>query len=226
MLFVLFIVLQGKSYFLAPAYPALFAGGAVTFSRWYARRPRLLWAYIVLLVLVSLLLAPAAMPVLPPSVYAHVYGPSGNSGAQQQSGDAYGMPQSLADRFGWPEQVALIARVYDSLPPSEQRETCIFASNYGEAGALLAFGGRYHLPPTISGHNAFYIWGPAGCTGQVLITINVDPAVAAQAFGSVTLAARTSCKACVGFENNAPILILRQPKESFKQLWASAKMYE
>ena len=97
-----------------------------------------------------------------------------------------------------------------------QREACIFASNYGEAGALLEFGGRYHLPPTISGHNAFYIWGPQGCTGQVLITINVDPAVAA----------RTSCKACVAFENDAPILILRQPKEPFNKLWASAKMYE
>jgi hypothetical protein len=223
---ILFALLQAKSYFLAPAYPPLFAGGAMVFGQWYVRRPRWVSAYVALLLLVTLLLAPAATPVLPPSVYAHVYGPSGNSGAQQESGDTYGLPQSLADRFGWPEQVALIAKVYRSLPPNEQREACIFASNYGEAGALLEFGGRYHLPPTISGHNAFYIWGPEGCTGQVLITINVDPKVAAEAFGSVTLAATTSCKACVDFENDAPILILRQPKVPFKQLWASAKMFE
>ena len=31
-LFVLFIALQGKSYFLAPAYPPLFAGGAMLFG--------------------------------------------------------------------------------------------------------------------------------------------------------------------------------------------------
>jgi hypothetical protein len=92
--------------------------------------------------------------------------------------------------------------------------------------ALGQFGARYHLPPPISGHNAFYIWGPGGCTGQVLITINVAPQDAARAFGSVTLAARTSCKACVDFENNAPILILRDPKEPFSVLWAQAKMYE
>ena len=94
-------------------------------------------------------------------------------GSQQESGDVYGLPQSLADRFGWEEQVALIAQVYHSLPPDEQRVACIFTENYGEAGALVQFGGRYHLPPPISGHNAFYLWGPEGCTGQVLITINI-----------------------------------------------------
>ncbi|MEO8972437.1 MAG: glycosyltransferase, partial [Ktedonobacteraceae bacterium] len=148
--------------------------------------------------------------------------------AQQEAGDVYGLPQSLADRFGWEQQVALIAQVYHSLLPDEQRVACIFTSNYGEAGALVQFGGRYHLPPPISGHNAFYLWGPQGCTGQVVITINIPPQDAAQAFSSVTLAARTSCAACVDFENQAPILILRQPKAKvpFAVLWAQAKHYD
>ncbi len=33
-LFVLFIAISGKSYFLAPAYPPLYAGGAVLFGQW------------------------------------------------------------------------------------------------------------------------------------------------------------------------------------------------
>ncbi|HEX6817922.1 MAG TPA: glycosyltransferase family 39 protein [Ktedonobacterales bacterium] len=231
-LFVLFMAISAKSYFLAPAYPPLFAGGAMIFGNWRARwrawGPRVVAGYAVVLALVGILLAPAAMPVLPPAVYAHVYGPSGNSGSQQESGDTYGLPQSLADRFGWPEQVALIAQVYGTLPADEQREACIFTSNYGEAGALIEFGPRYHLPPTISGHNAFYVWGPESCTGQVLITINVPPQDAAQAYNSVTLAARTSCAACVSFENDTPILILREPKAtaSFAQLWQEAKHYD
>lgn len=229
-LFVLFILLQGKSYFLAPAYPPLFAGGAMLFGAWRVRwrtwGPRWVTTYAGLLVLSAVLLAPAVMPVLPPATYARIYGPSGNSGAQQESGDAYGLPQALADRFGWEQQVALIARVYDSLPPNEQRVACIFTENYGEAGALVQFGDRYHLPPAISGHNAFYLWGPEGCSGQVLITINIDPQDAAQGYGSVTLAARTSCAACVDFENHAPILILRQPKESITVLWSQARHYD
>jgi len=235
MLFVLFIVIQGKSYFLAPAYPPLFAGGAMLFGEWRAKKSggllrfrRLVAVYPVVLAVSGLLLAPAAMPVLPPTLYAHIYGPSGSSGSQQVSGDAYGLPQALADRFGWEQQVALIAQVYHSLPPEEQRVACIFTSNYGEASALVQFGGRYHLPPPISGHNAFYLWGPQGCTGQVIITINIPPQDAVQAFNSVTLAARTSCAACVDFENHAPILILRQPKAKvpFAVLWAQAKHYD
>src|SRR6266852_1380362 len=225
-LFVLFIVIQGKSYFLAPAYPPLFAGGAMLFGEWRVRIRRWVAVYPVLLAVSGLLLAPAAMPVLPPAVYARIYGPSGNSGAQQESGDVYGLPQSLADRFGWEEQVALIAQVYHSLPPKEQRVACIFTENYGEAGALVQFGGRYHLPPPISGHNAFYIWGPQGCTGQVVITINISPQDAARGFSSVTLAARTSCNDGVDFENHAPILILRQPKAPFAVLWAQVKHYD
>ena len=136
------------------------------------------------------------------------------------------MPQNLTDRFGWEQQVALIAQVYHSLPPDEQRVACIFTENYGEAAALVQFGGRYHLPEPISGHNAFYLWGPQGCTGQVIITINIAPQIAAQAFRSVTLAARTSCDACVAYENDAPILILRQPKVPFAVLWAHAQYYD
>jgi len=227
-LFVLFIATRGKSYFLAPAYPPLFAGGAVLVGTWRVRWRRWVAVYPVVLAVSGVLLAPAVMPVLPPTVYAHIYGKSGNSGSQQESGDSYGLPQSLADRFGWEEQVALIAQVYHSLPPDEQRVACIFTSNYGEAGALVQFGGRYHLPEPISGHNAFYLWGPQGCTGQVLITINIAPQDAARGFSSVTLAARTSCAACVDFENQAPILILRQPKAKvpFAVLWAQAKHYD
>jgi 4-amino-4-deoxy-L-arabinose transferase-like glycosyltransferase len=70
------------------------------------------------------------------------------------------------------------------------------------------------------------LWGPGGRTGQVIISINVAPQDGARSFGSVTLAARTSCKACVDFENNVPILILRDQKEPFSVLWAQAKMYE
>lgn len=229
-LVVLFMVIQGKSYFLAPAYPPLYAGGAVLIGQWRARwrtwGPRWSMSYAVALALSGVLLAPATMPVLSPAVYAQVYHPSGSGGANQQSGDAYGLPQTLADRFGWPEQAALIAQVYHSLPPDEQRVACIYTENYGEAAALVQFGGRYHLPPVISGHNAFYLWGPDGCTGQVLITINIAPKDAARGYNSVTLVARTSCAACVDFENNAPILILRQPKVPFAVLWPQARHYD
>jgi hypothetical protein len=223
-LFVLFTAIQGKVYFLAPAYPPLFAGGAMLFGEWrVGLRKWVIATYAVVLVLIGLLLAPIAMPVLPPAVYAQTYGKNSNPG---ENGNSYGMLQNLAGRFDWEEQVALVAQVYHSLPANEQRVACIATSNYGEASALVQFGDRYHLPPPISGHNAFYIWGPQGCTGQVLILVNMAPQDAVQWFGSVTLAARTSCAACEASENHAPILIVRQPKVPFAQLWAQSKYFD
>jgi hypothetical protein len=226
-LFVLFFVLQGKSYFLAPAYPPLFAGGAMLVGKWRMRWRRLVTVYPLALAMSGVLLAPAVMPILPPAVYAQMYSKIiGNAGAQQDAGNRFSLPQILADRFGWEEQVALIARVYHSLPTNEQRVACIFTSNYGEAGALLQFGESYHLPPPISGHNAFSLWGPQGCTGQIVIAINISLQEATRAYGSVTLAARTSCAACVDYENQAPILILRQLKVPFSTLWAQVKHFD
>ena len=120
----------------------------------------------------------------------------------------------------------MIAQVYHSLPKDEQRVACIYTSNYGEAAALEQFGERYQLPEPISGHNAFYLWGPQGCTGQVLITINIAQEDAAQAYRSVTLAAWTSCENCVTYENHAPILILRQPKLPFSEIWVLGMHYD
>ncbi|WP_126553139.1 hypothetical protein [Dictyobacter kobayashii] len=146
-------MIQAKSYFLAPAYPPLYAGGAVLFGQWRLRWRRWIAAYPVVLVVSALLLAPVAMPILPLAIYGPIYGKN-----SQEAGNIYGLSQPLVDRFGWEEQVALIARVYHSLPMNEQRVACIFTENYGEASALLKFGGRYHLPhrsadttPSISG---------------------------------------------------------------------------
>ena len=69
--------------------------------------------------------------------------------------------------------VATVAGVYRDLPAEEQAESCVFTGNYGEAGAVDFFGPRYDLPRAISGHNNYYIWGPRGCTGKVLISVGV-----------------------------------------------------
>src|SRR5215210_2090107 len=74
---VLFVLalLGAKPYSLAPAYPMLFAGGAVLVEHLGGRAGRLIKAvYIVLLLVSGLLLAPLAMPILPPATFAATYG--------------------------------------------------------------------------------------------------------------------------------------------------------
>ena len=63
-----------------------------------------------------------------------------------------------------------MGRVYAQIPPEEKPRTGIFASNYGEAGAINLYGPAYGLPRPYSGHLAFWRWGPPPetATGPVI----------------------------------------------------------
>ena len=98
------------------------------------------------------------------------------------------LPQYFADRFGWENLAATVAQVYKSLPPEDQAKACIFASNYGETGAINFFGKAYGLPQAISGHNQYYLWGPGNCTGELMITVGVPQQDVESGFNSVTVA--------------------------------------
>jgi len=54
-------------------------------------------------------------------------------------------------------------------------QACVLTSNYGEAGALSQLAAPGSLPPIISGHNNYYLWGPGTCTGQALIAVGYSP---------------------------------------------------
>ena len=90
------------------------------------------------------LLLPLVLPVLPIDAYlryqAHL--PFGVPKSEHNQDTAI-LPQHYADEFGWEEMVARVAAVYHSLTPEEQSKTAIFATNYGEAGAIDFFGDRY-----------------------------------------------------------------------------------
>ncbi|MGH3106334.1 MAG: glycosyltransferase family 39 protein, partial [Rubrobacteraceae bacterium] len=79
-LFVLFVVQNARFYFLAPAYPMLFAAGAVVFERFVARRN---WnwikpTYVAVLVVSGILVAPiTVLPVLPVEILARITGAAG-----------------------------------------------------------------------------------------------------------------------------------------------------
>ena len=73
---VVLTAVRGKPYFLGPAYPILFAAGAVVYERLRLRR-WLTWirpAYLVLLALVGVLLAPFVMPILQPAAFVRIFG--------------------------------------------------------------------------------------------------------------------------------------------------------
>src|SRR5215212_6596992 len=155
-LFALFAALNMRFYFLAPAYPMLFAAGGVAIERFFGGRSRWRWAlpaYAAVLAISGVVVAPiTVVPVLPVGTLAGITGAlGGDAGVEVETRQVAELPQTLADRFGWEHMTETVARVYDRLPPEERSEACVLTGNYGEAGAIDFFGPKYGLPKAISG---------------------------------------------------------------------------
>jgi hypothetical protein len=53
-----------------------------------------------------------------------------------------------------------------------QPPTSIFTGYYGEAGALDVLGSADHLPPVLSGHNTFWMWGPGRASDAAVLVVD------------------------------------------------------
>jgi 4-amino-4-deoxy-L-arabinose transferase-like glycosyltransferase len=222
-LFAFFVLTNGKPYFLFAAYPALLAGGAVFIER-LSRRRWPLSTYAGVLALSGLVLAPIFMPVLSPVAFVQYYGPltgAANGAAAQGTGGPF--PQYLGDRFGWDTMVTQVSDIYHNLTPTQQESACVFTSNYGEASALIFLGAGRGLPPVISGHNNYYLWGPGRCTGQVLLTVGVSAQELSPLFGNVTQVGTITCQDCMSSENGIPVYLCTGPLFSIGEVWPQTK---
>ena len=167
------LLTQGRFYYLLPAYPMLFAAGAVAMEKWF-ERPRWSWvrgSYVGLVAVTGALLAPIAMPILPPDTLVRYTEALGISQPKLEHRQSSALPQFFADRFGWPELVATVAKVYNALPPEERARTAIYGNYYGEAGAIDFYGPALGLPKAISGHLTYWYWGPRQYSGEIVIVL-------------------------------------------------------
>jgi hypothetical protein len=187
----IFILLKGKNYYLGPAYPMLFAAGAVAFERMTG--DRLGWmrsVYVAMIVVAGILVAPLAAPFLPVDNYIRYQEISGTDPIRSENHAAGPLPQYFSDEFGWEEMTREVARVYNGLPSEQRTTTAIFASNYGEAGAIDFFGPKYGLPKAISNHQNYWYWGPREYTGDSVIVLGSDGTGDRRHFKSVELVGR------------------------------------
>jgi len=228
-LMVVFMVQGAKFYFLAPFYPVLLAAGAFQAERFFAER-RLSWprpASLLTVALGGLLLAPMAMPLLPLNweiQYQIAFHPILNVPIENLESGV--LPQNFADQFGWRELADTVAAIYNRLSADDKAKACIFAGNYGEAGALEFFGSALGLPPVISGHNSYFLWGPGRCTGEVIIYLGDEsPSGLELTFESVEYAGETDCAHCMPYENHKPIYLCRRIERPLDKIWPQVKMY-
>lgn len=216
-----------KSYYLVPAFVAPFAAGGVALERLKAGvlGPIVRAATIGLVVAGGIVAAPMAKAILPEDSYVRYAEALGAAPPQEERHSLGRLPQLFADMHGWPELAGTVAGVYRKLPAEDRARACIFAQNYGQAGAIDLFGPRLGLPKAISGHNNYFLWGPRGCTGEIVIVIGDRREDLAPQCGSVELAATHTCADCMPYENNLPIWVARGLKVPVSVAWAGVKNY-
>jgi 4-amino-4-deoxy-L-arabinose transferase-like glycosyltransferase len=223
-LLLFFDASHGKPYYLCSIYPALFAFGALRIEAWV--RPRLGRGLVLAAALTGLAGAPFTLPILPIGTfirYQKALGLQISSGENLKLGV---LPQYYADMFGWPEMAEKVAAVYRALPPEDRARAVFFGDNYGEAAAIDVFGPRYGLPPAVSGHNNYFLWGPRGHDGAVIIKIGGNPADYAELFQSFTVAGRIDTPYAMPYETDQPIYVLRGMKPPLQAYWPQTKHYQ
>jgi hypothetical protein len=222
-----FIILHGKSYYLAPAYPMLLAAGGVAVERAFANRWRWCTAALLTLILATgALFAPLAVPILPPAKLVAYMRAIGLQLPRTETSHTARLPQIFADQFGWQEMVGSVAHVYHHLRPEDEKRAAIFSQNYGEAGAIDFFRSKFNLPPAISGHQNYFLWGPRDWTGEVALVLDTSDNVAREQFVSVEdLGQIVSSPWAMPFERRTHIYLCHDLKANVREFWQRVKKW-
>ena len=216
---VLLFIAQGRSYYLTPAYPMLFAGGAVMVEGWLVSlsvaRARLVkgmvWGSFAV---GGFLFAIVALPVAP--VNSQVW-----DVVCEINGE-------LKEQIGWPELVETVAGIYDSLPDEDKLQTGILTGNYGEAGAINLYGPAYGLPGAISGVNSYWMRGYGDPPPQTLIVVGLETGIVYSQFESCRTVGRISNRYGIlneETENFPQILLCGAARRPWLELWERLRSF-
>lgn len=219
MVFLILSLTYGKDYYLSPAFPMLFALGAVALEKDTANRKIIRPIYLGLMIIFGILLAPFALPILPIEQTLRYFQTIGITPPPQERNQTGAVPQHFADRFGWPEMVAFIAGEFHKLSPEDQARCGILVGNYGNAGAIDFFGKQYGLPKALCGHNNYYLWGTGDTTGEILLVYGYPREELEEVFEEVAELARFYHPYVMPYQNDAPLFLCRRPKISLHEAW-------
>lgn len=223
--YLAFDFLHGKNYYLAPIYPMLLAAGAVVIEGAIERSGRSWWKPTILVPLLAtgIWLAPIVVPVLPvEQTLAYLNALPFEIPRTEKSHAHAALPQHYADQFGWVDMVTVVRQAWERIPAADRPSCGIFAQNYGQAGAIDFFGPRYGLPPALSGHQTYHLWGPRGYSGSCLIVLDDRPERLHQLFEQVEYIGTSNNR--YALEGHIPVYLCRGAKfGSLAEIWPRLK---
>jgi tetratricopeptide (TPR) repeat protein len=220
--------LGGQFYFMIPIYGVLIAAGSTGLEQWLEkrvergrRRIAMRIAIPSLYVLLTLPMLPYFVPLLPVDLLIVYLRPVGvTAGIKTEDSQIRDLPQHIADRFGWEEQVREVARVYHEAQDSLREPVGIAAGDWGEAAALHVHGAALGLPEPISTDGWYYFDAlQRNDFRRHYVAIGSSQAQLRSLFEHVEKKATFTHPYCRPNENNKPIYLCSLPKVNLRAYW-------
>ncbi len=217
--FTLFAVAGARSYYTAPLYPMVLAGGSILFGNLLADS-RATWsrfAYGVqwtAIVAGGVAFALLVMPVAP--IGSRLWRVTAK------------MHDQFREEIGWPDLAQSVASVYRSLSPDERQNTGILTGNYGEGGALNLYGPALGLPHAMCLTNSFWYRGYDPRLPRTVILAGFDLEEARKLFDDCTVAAKNTNRFSVENEesrDHPDILVCRNLRMPWPVYWARSRRF-
>jgi len=192
--------------------------GAVSVDGWLHERPARRRGLAVATVITTAASALVVLPVLPPANVGWTYKTSAVSG----------------ESIGWPQLVGTVRAAWLSRPARQRASAVIFTADYSEAAAINELGRGTGLPEAVSGHNAYWWWGPGNPRATTVLAVAPGPddagdyaAYLRQFFASVRVVATLSNPYGVrNIEWGGHVYLCTGPRQPWGQLWPRLRHYD
>jgi hypothetical protein len=213
-LLVLVFVMGAQFYYPFGLLAVLYAAGCAPAWRWVSQPEpgresgrvgwrRLLLAGVVVNSLVSIVVG---LPLVPVTALHDTPIPA--------------MSQVARDSIGWPRYVTEIAAVFHGLPAGDRAHAIVYATNYGEAGAVDRYGPADGLPAAYSGQNQLTYEARPPASATTVVFVGGQYVEAGRWFRTCTVRARLDDGMDVDNEEQGePIAVCHGPVAPWPRLW-------
>jgi 4-amino-4-deoxy-L-arabinose transferase-like glycosyltransferase len=218
-MFVFFLAVGGKPYYLGSAYPAVLGAGGVALEGWRSRHS-IAWRVLAgSLAATGAALGLFTLPVLPLQTVDRVIG-----ALLGWAVPPIALTHDLHGMYGWEEHAATIDRVYRSLPADERSRASVLAGSYSQASAVNWFRAP-GTPRAVSGSMTYYLWGPDGKRGQVLIAYGLPKELLERHYRACAEQARIDAPLARPWDTDLPVYVCRGPVGSMAELWPQLRTF-
>lgn len=218
-MFILLFVVGGKPYYLASAYPAVLAAGGIALEDWLSKRVATWRALVASLVVGGAAFGLLTLPVLPLRTVDAVIGSLLGWVVPPMA-----LTHDLHGMYGWEEHAATIDRVYQSLPVHERNRASVLVGTYAQASAVNVLRNEA-TPRAVSGNMTYYLWGPDGERGDVLIAYGLPREFLGRHYLTCTESARIEAPLARPWDTDLPVYVCRNPFGTMADLWPEVRRF-